>query len=129
MAGRFSGMRRIPERGVIAGVCAGIAEYFDWNVRLLRAILVVVFIFSGAFPILVIYGVLWYVMDPVSGEGYSRPFVNPAGGGAYASSERPATMTDLKARFARLEERLGNMEECVTSSEFELRRELKKLES
>lgn len=129
MAGSFRGMRRIPERGVIAGVCAGIAEYFDWNVRLLRAILVIVFIFSGAFPILVVYGVLWYVMDPAGPEGYSRPFAEPAGGGAYASSERPATMTELKSRFARLEERLGNMEECVTTNEFELRRELKKLES
>jgi phage shock protein C len=126
-------MRRIPERGVIAGVCAGIAEYFDWNVRLLRAILVIVFIFSGAFPILVIYAVLWYVMDPVSEadyrERYSRSFTEPAGGGAHATSERPATMTELKARFARLEERLGSMEECITSNEFELRRELKKLES
>lgn len=141
MTGGLRGMRRIPDRGVIAGVCAGIAEYFDWNVRLLRAILVIVFIFSGFFPIVVAYGVLWYVMDPVSAgdyrENHSRPFTDPvpqgfpsgAGGGAYASTERPATMTDLKARFSRLEERLGNMEECVTSSEFELRRELKKLES
>lgn len=131
--GGLRGMRRIPERGVIAGVCAGVAEYFDWNVRLLRAILVIVFIFSGAFPILVIYGVLWYVMDPVSGsyysEGHTRPFPDPAGGGAYTPSGRPATMTDLKARFSRLEERLGSMEECITSNEFELRRELKKLES
>lgn len=138
--GGLRGMRRIPARGVIAGVCAGIAEYFDWNVRLLRAILVIVFIFSGAFPILVIYGVLWYVMDPVSGNYYERTshsftepvpqgFPSGTGGGAYAYSERPATMTDLKARFSRLEERLGNMEECVTSNEFELRRELKKLES
>ncbi len=136
MTGNWRALRRIPERGVIAGICAGIAEYFDWNVRLLRAILVVVFIFSGAFPILVIYGVLWYVMDPVSGNDYrehreraSHSFTDPAGGGAYAFSERPATMTDLKARFARLEDRLGNMEECITSNEFELRRELKKLET
>ena len=129
MSGSLRNMRRIPERGVIAGVCAGIAEYFDWNVRLMRAILVVVFIFSGAFPILVIYGVLWYVMDPVSPGAASRPFAEPAGAAAYTSSTRPATMTDLKARFGRLEERLGYMEDCVTTKEFELRRELKKLEA
>ena len=129
MAVALRRMHRIPERGVIAGVCAGIAEYFDWNVRLLRAILVVVFIFSGAFPILVIYAVLWYVMDPAGSASYSRPFADPAGGSTPAYAERPATMTDLKARFARLEERLGHMEECVTSNEFELRRELKKLET
>lgn len=125
MAAYFKGLHRIPERGVIAGVCAGIAEYFDWNVRLLRAILVVVFIFSGAFPILVVYGALWYVMDPVSREDYERPFSEPASG----TPTRPATMTDVKARFARLDERLRHIEECVTDKEFELRRELKKLES
>lgn len=129
MAGSFRGLRRIPERGVIAGVCAGIAEYFDWNVRLLRAILVVVLIFSGFFPIVVAYCILWYVMDPATPEYYARPFTEPAGGSAHAHTERPATMTDLKARFASLEERLGNMEECVTTKEFELRRELKKLET
>lgn len=131
MSRGLGNMHRIPERGVVAGVCAGIAEYFDWNVRLLRAILVVVLIFSGAFPILVIYGVLWYVMDPLPSGGaqaYSqRSFTEPAG--ASAHSAQPATMSDLKGRFARLEERLGHMEECVTSNEFELRRELKKLEA
>ena len=40
-----------------------------------------------------------------------------------------AQMREYDRRFARLEDRLGNMEECVTSNEFELRRELKKLES
>ena len=135
MSGNLRNFRRVPEHGVIAGVLAGIAEYFDWNVRLLRAVTVVVFIFSGFFPIVVAYGVLWYVMDPVSPGAASRPFAEPAGAAAYTSSSstpsstRPATMTDLKARFGRLEERLGYMEDCVTTKEFELRRELKKLEA
>lgn len=125
MSNRFRGMRRIPERGVIAGVCAGIAEYFDWNVRLLRAVLVVAFLFSGFFPIVVAYAVLWYVLDPHPAE-FSRPFDSPA---EPAAPARPATMTDIKARFARLDQRLQNIEECVTDREFDLRRELKKLES
>jgi phage shock protein C len=119
-------MRRIPERGVIAGVCAGVAEYFDWNVRLLRAILVIGFVFSGFFPIVVLYCALWYVMDPLGPEGYPRPFERPAAGSA---PPRPATMDEVKTRFARLDQRLRNIEECVTDKEFELRQELKKLES
>ena len=125
MSDRFRGMRRIPERGVIAGVCAGIAEYFDWNVRLLRAILVVSFVFSGFFPIVVVYAVLWYVLDPLP-TGPSASFDSPA---APAAPTRPASMTEIKARFERLDQRLRNIEECVTDSEFELRRELKKLET
>ena len=125
MSDRFRGMRRIPERGVIAGVCAGIAEYFDWNVRLLRAILVVSFIFSGFFPIVVVYAVLWYVLDPLP-AGPAASFESPA---AREAPTRPASMTEIKARFERLDERLRGIEECVTDREFELRRELKKLEA
>ena len=125
MSDRFRGMRRIPERGVIAGVCAGVAEYFDWNVRLLRAILVVGFIFSGFFPIVVAYAVLWYVLDPLP-EGSAASFEAPA---AREAPTRPASMTEIKARFERLDQRLQNIEECVTDREFELRRELKKLEA
>jgi len=116
---RFDGMRRIPEHGVVAGVCAGIAEYFDWNVRLLRAVLVISFVISGFFPIVVAYCVLWYVMEParVSSQTFDAP-------------TRPApSMGDIKSRFARLDERLQNIEECVTDREFDLRRELKKLET
>lgn len=122
-ASSLRGLRRIPERGVIAGVCAGIAEYFDWNVRLLRAALVVVFVFSGAFPILVIYAVLWYVMEPLSPS--SAPTLTESG----APYRRPASMDEIRGRFSRLDERLRDIEECMTDKEFELRRELKKLES
>jgi phage shock protein C len=112
---------RIPERGVVGGVCAGIAEYFDWNVRLLRALLVVALIFSGAFPILVVYAVLWYVLDPAPPGAGS--------GAGFESGSRGATTPEVHERFARLDARLQRIEECVTDREFELRRELKKLET
>ena len=127
----FEGLRRIPERGVIAGVCAGIADYFDWNVRLLRAVLVIAFLFSGAFPLVIVYCVLWYVMDPVDGGEA------PSSGGHYGDGGGPSTdptpgrrptMAEVQVRFERLDSRLRDIEECVTDKEFELRRELKKLE-
>jgi phage shock protein C len=117
-------MRRIPGRGVIAGVCAGIAEYFDWNVRLLRAVLVIAFLCSGLFPIVVVYCVLWYVMEPVATE-HGGSFPESAAGAPH----RPSTMTEIKSRFEKLDLRLRNIEECVSDKEFELRQELKKLES
>jgi phage shock protein C len=116
---------RDPANGWVAGVCAGFAQYFDWNVKLVRAILVIAVICGSGFPIFV-YLVAWYVMDPVPDGGYARRAANgsgPAYGGPTAS------MTDVKARFARLDERLRHIEECVTSDEFELRQEFKKLES
>jgi len=47
---------------LIAGVCAGIAEYFGWEVTLFRVVFVVVSILSVAFPGILVYLVLWVVM-------------------------------------------------------------------
>ena len=47
---------------MIAGVCAGIAEYFGWEVTLFRVVFVVVSILSVAFPGILLYLVLWVVM-------------------------------------------------------------------
>lgn len=47
---------------MIAGVCAGIAEYFGWDVTLFRVVYVVVSILSVAFPGILVYLVLWVVM-------------------------------------------------------------------
>lgn len=140
----FQRMRRLPARGWIAGVCAGLAEFFDWNVKLIRLLFVAGFILGGFFPAGVIYLVLWYLMEPDHGEDtrLAAPYrrwrhrhsrhasadddeVAPA----TARADREPDITEVKARFSRLEQRLRNMEDCVTSHEFELRRELRKLES
>ena len=47
---------------MIAGVCAGIAEYFGWDVTPFRVVFVVVSILSVAFPGILVYLVLWIVM-------------------------------------------------------------------
>lgn len=47
---------------VIAGVCAGIAEYFGWDIALVRILYLVLSIFSAAFPGIIVYIILWIVM-------------------------------------------------------------------
>lgn len=127
-----SRFRRYPGEGYVAGVCAGIAAYLDWNVKLIRALAVLTLIFGGGFPILLVYAVLWYVMDPAPGPAGlgpqdDAPAPAPGHRGSYAAGGA-SSMSDVKRRFAHLEERLRNMEECVTSNDYELRRELRKLE-
>lgn len=148
-AGFLSEMQRYPNQGWISGVCAGIADYFNWKVQIVRLLAALLAIFTAFWLVLIVYCVLWYLMDEGSMQDPHRPnFRNaprPGGpspssttfrdgaGTASASSSAPtasgANMGELKARFARLEERLRNMEECVTTKDFELRRELKRLES
>lgn len=122
----FAGLRRIPERGVVAGVCAGVAEYFGWNVKLLRAALVISVLF-GAGAMIVVYLILWYVMDPVEPDAAAARGFD--GSASPAAPGRRPTMSEVQVRFERLDARLRDIEECVTDKEFELRRELKKLEA
>lgn len=46
---------------MIAGVCAGIAEYFGWEVTLLRIVYILATLFT-AFAGVIIYIILWIVM-------------------------------------------------------------------
>jgi phage shock protein C len=58
-----AGRRLVRSRNkMIAGVCAGIAEYFGWDVTLFRVVFVLVSILSVAFPGILVYIVLWVVM-------------------------------------------------------------------
>lgn len=47
---------------VIAGVCAGLADYLGWEVAVVRLLYVLISIFSAAFPGMLVYIILWVVM-------------------------------------------------------------------
>lgn len=49
---------------IIAGVCGGIAEYFNWDPTWVRIGYVLVSVFSAAFPGIMVYVILWIVMPP-----------------------------------------------------------------
>jgi phage shock protein C len=100
--------------------------HFGWNARLLRVLFVIGLLFSGFFPVGLIYCLLWYLMEEAPGRPGERSDTVSARTGMASTS---ATAGDVKMRFARLEERLRNIEESVTSHDYDLRRELRKLEN
>ena len=55
---------------VFGGVCAGIADYFKWDVRLLRLIWVVLSI-VGVGSLVVFYLLLWMLMPDAANEKVS----------------------------------------------------------
>lgn len=55
---------------VIAGVCAGIAEYFGWDIAIVRIVYLVLSIVSVAFPGILVYVILWIVMPEKNNIGY-----------------------------------------------------------
>lgn len=47
---------------MVAGVCAGLAEYFGWEVTIVRILYAFLTIFSAGFPGLLLYIVMSIVM-------------------------------------------------------------------
>lgn len=55
-------LMRSSENRMIAGVCGGVAEYFGWVPWMVRFVYVLVSICSAAFPGILIYLLLWFLM-------------------------------------------------------------------
>jgi phage shock protein C len=123
--GGLSAIRRYPEQGWVAGVCAGIADYFGWSVKLIRLLVILAFVFSGLFPVGVIYLALWYLMDPADARGPAG--ASPRRGGRLSGGGVSPAVAE--ARFERLERRLQQIEASVTQDELELRRQFRNLEA
>lgn len=62
MAKQVKKLYRSSRHRIIAGVCGGIADYFEVDPTLVRLGYVVVSIFSVAFPGLLVYIIAWLLM-------------------------------------------------------------------
>jgi phage shock protein PspC (stress-responsive transcriptional regulator) len=47
---------------IIAGVCGGIAEWLGWPPTRVRILFVLVSVLSAAFPGILVYLILWFLM-------------------------------------------------------------------
>lgn len=61
---------RSPNR-IIAGVCGGIAEYFDVDPTLIRVIYMILSLFSAAFPGFLLYIILMIMIPNYDKINYS----------------------------------------------------------
>ena len=103
-------------KGVILGVCRGIAEYFDFSVFWARAIVLVLLIISGFWPIMGLYFIAALLMKPepvvpIQTEE-EQEFYD-----SYINSRKGA-VDRLKRRYDSLERRIQRMEHTVTAREF-----------
>lgn len=109
--------------GWIFGVCKGIGEYLDFSVFWCRVLAVVVFIFSGFWPIVVLYLVAALLMKPEPvlplESDEDREFYH-----SYVSS-RTMALHRLKQTFDRLERRIRRMEDIVTARDYDWESRLK----
>ena len=141
---------RNAEQGKIAGVCAGIADYFGWETWLVRILVVSGVLFGMPFLILG-YIAGWFILDKAPEKivkGNHEP-----GASRYAKSSQRGSqefdvsnesikvkariwqageppkqaLYDIGRKFRSLEKKVQAMEQYVTSTEFTVSREINKL--
>jgi len=138
---------RNPSQGKIAGVCAGLADYFGWETWLVR-ILVVSGVLLGMGWFIVIYIAAWFILDKKPGTKEKTPakFKQKVSDVAqevreditsgsikvksriWQSGEPPKqAFHDIRRKFKTLERELRKIERYVTSPEFTVSREINKL--
>ncbi|CAH9052346.1 Phage shock protein C [Pseudoalteromonas holothuriae] len=128
---------RDPKRGKIAGVCAGLSDYFNMELWLVRILVITAVLLSGGPLFVVAYIACWFILDtkPVTqahktSSAYSSQDEDPISVKfkVWQKGEPPRrALFDLKERLTRLDTRVQSMETYVTSSEFTVSREINKL--
>ena len=103
--------------GIILGVCRGIADYFDFSAFWIRAIVIVILILTGFWPIIGIYILAALLMKSEPGA------VNHKKTGGHSNcryrGSRHETAERLKRKWRHLEKRIRRMEDKVTSREYD----------
>ncbi len=55
-------LHRSTSNSIIAGVCGGLAEWLGWSPTMVRILYVIISVVSAAFPGILVYLILWFVM-------------------------------------------------------------------
>ncbi len=112
---------RIKDKAILFGICAGIADYFDFNVTMVR-IIVFVMLLVFQLPVIITYILARLILkdkprelqdDVVKDEFYRNVRTQPSD-----------TVANIKHRFSKLEQRLQRMEKRVTSKEYQFDHDL-----
>lgn len=112
------------DRAVIAGVCAGLADYFGFNLKVTRVIAAVSLLIAMPVTLLVYFATV--VLIPSAPDPALQPHVDAE----FRRAVRAApgqTLGDVKRRFQTLDSRLARLERYVTSPRYDLDREIRNL--
>jgi phage shock protein C len=126
---RYQGMprrrfARSADRAVIAGVCAGLADYFGFRLRITRLLAFIALFMVPPVTLFVYFGAV--LLIPAEHDPQRQSRRDPEFDQALRASPRQ-TMSDVRRRFQQLNRRLARIERYVTSPRFDLDQEFRKL--
>jgi phage shock protein C len=120
---RTNRLYRDTRRGMIFGVCAGLAEYFAFDLRVTRVLTVVGAMF--AFPVVCISYLVLAFMLPRKPDSGTTDVYDPVQ--RQVRSDPHDMLSSVRYRFRDLDSRLQRLEKYVTSSRFDLDSEFRRL--
>jgi len=115
---------RDSSRAMIGGVCAGLADYFGFNLRVTRILAVISLLMAMPATLLAYFGMVFLV--PSTPKKEPRPDYDAEFRRAMRSDPRH-TMAEVGRRYRKMDARLARLERYVTSPRFDLDQEFRNL--
>ena len=142
--GRFY---RDADRAVLGGVCAGVASYLGFNLKMTRFLAFIAFLMAMPFAIIGYLAIVFLVpsassrtYDAATERGFGRRRSRREKSRRerarrerarrdeeYAEAQKPSAATVIDQHCQSLDERLARLEKHVTSKRFQLDQELSRL--
>ena len=119
---------RDADRAIIGGVCAGLATYLGFNLKVTRFLCVIAFL--CAFPFALVAYIAAVLLIPSSSSRFYDEKIYEERRKEALREEilraRP-TVSEVRERYKSLDERLAKLEKYVTSSRYELDEKFRRL--
>lgn len=129
----FAGTRegrlfRDADRAVLGGVCAGLARYFGFNLKVTRILAVIAFLCAMPFAVIG-YLAAVFLIPSSSSTIYDAARYEEVRKEDLREEIRRAkpTVNEVRKRYESMDERLARIEKYVTSSRYELDEEFRRL--
>ena len=119
---------RDADRAVLGGVCAGLATYLGFNLKVTRLLCIIAFL--CAFPFAVVAYLVAVLLIPASSSRIYDDELREARRKDALREEilrAKPTVRDVRERYREMDERLARIERYVTSSRYELDEEFRRL--
>ncbi|MEH6453945.1 MAG: envelope stress response membrane protein PspC [Psychromonas sp.] len=118
---------RDPNNGKLGGICAGIAEYFDTEVWLIRLLVVSAFLFSAGLFVVLAYVVTYFILDEMPEQrkwqqsSYKKHHIKQKSWQAGDSADK--VLENVSAEIDKMEKDVEHLESYVTSFSYKMDQE------
>ena len=130
---------RDADRAILGGVCAGIANYFGFNLRVTRILFIIACCVATPFAVIAYIAIVFLVPAESSRYEYvtereirrtvrrNKRRMTRKERQQAAAEEQAQAAAVIKERYSSLDDRLARIEKYVTSSRYDLDREFRNL--